>query len=388
MIHRFPARHLNHTTTAALLLSAATLISSPARAFRDAPNLLRAPSTLRLQARAVIEGNSVSLLPSTAATRAETRDWESPAHRAKVPLAVHLRSREERDGLRWERVSFVSEPGVTVPALVARPIGPVEPLPAVVVLHGLGGTKEGMAGLMTDLARRGYLALAIDARWHGERGPGLQAAMIRAYREGHGHPYVFDTVFDLFRTLDYLQTRPDVDPERLGMIGVSMGGQETWITAALDPRVKVAVPVIGVNSFRWQAEHDRWHARANLLPQVYEAVRADLNEPVMDARVYRAVWDRLTPGLMDRFDGPYLAPLIAPRPLLVLNGETDPLAPVEAARRAAAAVRRAYDAAGVPERFRFEAAPGVGHSFTDAERREALDWFDHWLKPADSAAVY
>ena len=48
---------------------------------------------------------------------------------------------------------------------------------------------------------------------------------------------MFETVADLFRTLDYLETRPDVDARRIGMIGVSMGGQETWITAALDPRV-------------------------------------------------------------------------------------------------------------------------------------------------------
>jgi len=96
--------------------------------------------------------------------------------------------------------------------------------------------------------------------------------------------------------------------------------------------------------------------------------------------VYRSVWDRLTPGLLDRFDGPQLLPLIAPRPLLVLNGETDPLVPVEGARLAADSARRAYEAAGVPERFRFEVAPGVGHAFTDQERRMALDWFDRWLK--------
>jgi dienelactone hydrolase len=191
-------------------------------------------------------------------------------------------------------------------------------------------------------------------------------------------------VADLFRTLDYLETRPDVDARRIGMIGISMGGQETWITAALDPRVRVAVPVIGVNAFAWTLQHDRWEARSRLLPQVYEAVRADLGEPTIDRRVYQSVWDRLTPGLLDRFDGPKLLPLIAPRPLLVLNGETDPLVPVEAARLAAESARRAYAAAGVPERFRFEVAPGVGHTFTAEERRLALDWFDRWLKGARS----
>jgi dienelactone hydrolase len=333
---------------------------------------------LRREARTVIEDEERPAPPSLPARR-ETRAW-GPGTGAKAPLQARIRSREERDGLLWERVSFVSEPGQVVPALVIRPIGPVHRLPAVVALHGLGGSKEGMAGLMEELARRGYLALAIDARWHGERGPGLQAAMIRAYRSGHGHPYVFDTVADLFRTLDYLETRPDVDARRIGMIGVSMGGQETWIAAALDPRVRVAVPVIGVNTFAWTAGHDRWQARSKLLPQVYEAIRADLGEPEVDTRVYRSVWDRLTPGLLDRFDGPRLLPLIAPRPLLVLNGEKDPLVPVEAARLAAESARRAYAAAGVPERFRFEVAPGVGHAFTDAERRLALDWFDRWLK--------
>src|SRR5262249_2199371 len=160
---------------------AGTLLSSPARAFRDAPDLLRDPSTLRFQARAVIERRPLSLLPSTAASRIESRAWESPSRReAAAPLDARIRSREGLNGLRRERVSFVSERGQVVPALVIRPLGPVERLPAVVVLHGLGGTKEGMAGLMEELARRGYLALAIDARWHGERGPGLQPAMIRA----------------------------------------------------------------------------------------------------------------------------------------------------------------------------------------------------------------
>jgi dienelactone hydrolase len=297
-----------------------------------------------------------------------------------APLQARIRSHEEREGLVRERLSFLGEPGQLVPALVLRPAEEMGRLPAVVVLHGLGGRKEQMTDLMEDLSRRGYLTLAIDARWHGERGPGLQAAMIRAFRSRRGHPYVYETVSDLFRTLDYLQSRSDVDGERIGMIGFSMGGQQTWITAALDTRVKVAVPAIGVNTFGWTVEHDQWRYRTRLLPRLYEAARSDLDEPEVNARVYREVWDRLTPGLFNRFDGPKLLPLIAPRPLLVLNGEEDPLVPIEAARLAADSARRAYKAAGVPERFRFDVAPDTAHTITTDQRRLALDWFDRWLK--------
>src|ERR1700694_2091801 len=80
---------------AALLLSAgilAALSASPAGAFRDAPDLLRDAGTLRLQARAVIEGKALSLLPSTAAARVETRAWESSPHReARGPLEARVR---------------------------------------------------------------------------------------------------------------------------------------------------------------------------------------------------------------------------------------------------------------------------------------------------------
>jgi dienelactone hydrolase len=347
------------------------------------------PFWLILGAAAAVSGlntRPAALSPAAADLRREARaviQWErSPG----LPLQTRSLGQETRDGLVWERIRFLAAPGQMVPALIARPEGATGRLPAVIALHGLGGSKAGMRSWLQELAGRGYLALAIDARWHGERGPGLQDALIRAYRSRRGHPYVFDTVADLFRTLDYLQSRPDVAGDRIGMLGISMGGQQTWITAALDPRVKVAVPMIGVNSFGWTVEHDRWRPRSALLPRVYDAVRADLGEPEVNARVYRSTWDRLTPGLLDRFDGPHLLPLIAPRPLLVLNGETDPLVPIEAARLAAESARLSYAAAGVPERFRFEVAP-AGHTVTPEQRRLALDWIDRWLKPAGDATT-
>jgi hypothetical protein len=71
----------------------------------------------------------------------------------------------------------------------------------------------------------------------------------------------------------------------------------------------------------------------------------------------------------------------------VLNGETDPLVPIAAARLAAESAGRAYAAAGVPDCFRFEVAAGAGHTVTPEQRRMALDWLDRWLKPAGSSAT-
>src|SRR5205085_2037768 len=85
----------------------------------------------------------------------------------------------------------------------------------------------------------------------------------------------YDTCWDLWRTVDYLVTRPEVDAERLGMIGFSMGGIETWLAASVDERIKVAVPAIGVQSFRWSLENDRWQGRARTIQAANDAGASD-----------------------------------------------------------------------------------------------------------------
>ena len=165
---------------AALCVGAALAVSLPSGAVRSSGE--EPAAALRRAARKVVQ-------------------WQDTA---RLPLGARIRSREEQEGLVRERLTYIGAPGQVVPALVMRPAGATARLPVVIALHGLGGSKEGMRGWMEELARKGYLALAIDARWHGERGPGLQQAMIRAYRSRRGHPYVFDTVSDLIRALDYL----------------------------------------------------------------------------------------------------------------------------------------------------------------------------------------
>lgn len=125
------------------------------------------------------------------------------------------------------------------------------------VLHGTGGSKEAMVPRLRELATRGFIAVAIDGRHHGARATqttrGMspyQEAILRAYRTGHGHPFLFDTVWDVMRLIDYLETRDDVDASRIGVMGISKGGMETYLAAAIDARIAAAVPLIGVQSFR------------------------------------------------------------------------------------------------------------------------------------------
>src|SRR5579862_2816347 len=121
------------------------------------------------------------------------------------------------------------------------------------------------------------------------------------------------------------------------MIGFSMGGIETWLAAAVDDRVKVAVPAIGVQSFRWSLEHERWQGRANTIKAAHEAAAKDLGEAQVNAKVCRALWSKVIPGILDQYDCPSMIRLFAPRPLLILNGENDPNCPLDGARLAFAA---------------------------------------------------
>ena len=74
-------------------------------------------------------------------------------------------------------------------------------------------------------------------------------AILDSYKNGREHPFFYDTVLDVMRLVDYLETRPDVDPLRIGLGGFSKGGIETYLAAAIDPRIAAAVAGHGVQSF-------------------------------------------------------------------------------------------------------------------------------------------
>lgn len=350
----------------------------------------------------VISASTPALLAETPSVYrlppAEVRKaFASLLDRPRIPLDVRQGPATlPLDGQIIERLSFASEKKADghverVPVLIIRPDGPTKRRPAVIVLHGTGGSKEGLKPWLVELAKEGIVAVAIDARYHGERegaSKGTEAyndAITRAWRSPNGqpqeHPFYYDTCWDLWRTIDYLESRADVDPKRIGMFGISMGGIQTWLAAAVDERVAVAVPAIAVQSFRWSLEHDRWQGRARTIADAHEAAAKDLGEPEVNAKVCRALWEKVIPGILGPFDGPSMLRLFAGRPLLILNGENDPNCPIEGAEVAFSAALSAFKDVGASDRLKVSVAEGVGHTITLDQHRETLEWFRTWLKP-------
>lgn len=307
--------------------------------------------------------------------------------RPRVPLNVTIVG-SESGMLAIEQGKFASEPGERVPFLLHRPADDKTKRPAVLVLHGTGGSKEGNKALLTELAERGFVALAIDGRYHGERVPGgakstkeYNEAIFRAYQtpEPRPHPLYFDTVWDVLRAVDFLQRHPAVDGKRIGVVGFSKGGIETWLAAAADERIQVAVPAIAVQSLRWSLENEKWQARAGTVKEAHLAVARELGKKELDAEVCRALWGRVLPGILDEFDCPQMLTAIAPRPLLILSGEKDPNCPLEGAKLAFAAAEEAYKARR--DCLKIDVATGVGHQVTDTQHKLFVRWLVTWLKP-------
>ncbi|MBI2684696.1 MAG: acetylxylan esterase [Acidobacteria bacterium] len=302
--------------------------------------------------------------------------------RPRVPAEAEVRLLERSGGLEIYHLAFRSEAGQAVPGIFLKSEGAAGKLPVVIVLHGTGGTKEGQLGLLKQFAAKGFLSVAIDGRYHGERTKARKgsaeyvAAMLRRYQTGKEYPFLYDTVWDVMRLIDYLSTRPDVDAKRIGAIGFSKGGMELYLAAAADPRIRAAVPCIGVQSFRWAIEHDAWQSRVGTFQAAADAAAKEQGEAQVNANVLRAFYDRVAPGVYSEFDGPKMVPLIAPRPLLVINGDSDARTPRPGLMECIDAARAAY---GDSRSFRFVLQEKTGHKVNPDILQSAVDWLATWL---------
>src|SRR5262245_19186782 len=307
--------------------------------------------------------------------------------RPRAPLAPEEKDLGEADGLSQMRFSFAADAEQRVPGILVKQAKSVGRRPVVVALHGTGGNKEGQLPLLKELAGQGFIGVAIDGRYHGARsraGRGsaeYNEAILRAYRNGREHPFLYDTVWDVLRLIDYLETREDVDSKRIGLIGFSKGGMETYLAAAVDPRVAVAVPCIGAQSFRWALENNAWQSRVETFQAALNGAAKDAGVTEINADFVRRFYDRVVPGVYKEFDGPEMLPLIAPRPLLVINGDSDARTPMPGVMESADRARKAYAGAGAEEKFQLLIQEKTGHAVTPTSRQAAIEWFVRWLEP-------
>ncbi|XP_022153900.1 uncharacterized protein LOC111021276 [Momordica charantia] len=254
--------------------------------------------------------------------------------------------------------------------------------PAIVFLHSTNKCKEWLRPLLEAYASRGYVAIAIDSRYHGERAKDkttYRDALISSWKRGDTMPFIFDTAWDLIKLADYLTEREDVDPSRIGITGESLGGMHAWFAAAADTRYAVVVPIIGVQCFRWAIDHDKWQARVESIKPVFEEARIELGLSEINKELVEKVWNRIAPGLSSQFHSIYSVPAIAPRPLLLLNGADDPRCPIGGLDAPVSRTQTAYRKLGCPDNFKFIAQPGIGHEMTPEMVKEASDWFDRFL---------
>lgn len=257
---------------------------------------------------------------------------------------------------RVERIVLQSAPGVPVPCSVYVPKKGPDRKPALLCPHGHSGRDRPVyQNAYQRFAKAGFIVLAKDgwgkqerrATGHGEAGGQLALT---------GTELMALELFDNVRCLDYLETRPDVDPERLVMAGISGGGSQTLYTAAIEPRLKAASPTCAVTTFR-----------------------ADLADTTMC--VCEMAHDILTVG-----DHGLLLAMAYPRPLLVVNGTRDPIFPVAGARAAAAQAKQLYAAGGRGDDVVL-AEFDSPHDWTNAMLDRQIAWFRHQLKLPELASL-
>jgi dienelactone hydrolase len=225
------------------------------------------------------------------------------------------------------------------------------------------GTNGGEEALGEALVRAGYVVLAPDAYWHGERvgtGPaGAREVQTEEQLSLHKlNLWLGRTLWGMFVrddqiALDYLCGRPEVDAGRIGATGMSMGSTRAWWLAAVDERVKATAAVACFTRY------------GNLIRH------GGLNQHGVYLFTY---------GLLRHFDSEGVLALIAPRPLLALTGDLDAGSPADGVRDLERQVGKVYSAVGASERFRSVLYPEVGHTVTPEMRKELLAWFDRWLR--------
>jgi len=341
------------------------------------------------------------------------KSWKSKA-RGKLLELLHyspqrcdpkaeIVERVDKGDFVREKIYFNTTPAIRVPAYLLLPKRNGKRMPAIVALHDHGGfylwgkeklvetedeppvlkdwrkTYYGDAAIASTLARMGYVVLVIDAFYWGERRmlldddpadfrerpASISQARISAFnqRSSQGEQLVGRTIFaagftwsglmlwDDVRSVDYLVSRPEVDPARIGCVGLSMGGFRSCHLAALDDRIKAAVIVGWMASFPRQLKHH---------------VRNTIGHTMV------------VPGLYRDMDYPDAASLAMPGAVLVINGKKDGLFEPTGVANCFDKLNQCYKKAGLPDRIR-TSLYDAPHEFSPQMQEEAWQWIKRWV---------
>jgi hypothetical protein len=303
--------------------------------------------------------------------RAEALLGQAPETRGGLNPRVVSEAR--REGYLERRVAFVSGNGDEIKGYLLIPDGASasSPRPAILALHS---TVNGGAGVTVgidsthrnryyglELARRGYVVLAVDVISSGERiYPGFGEFDTGGFdRQFPRWSAMGKMLHDHIRSVDYLTGLAEVDSSRIGTIGHSLGGYNAFFLQAFDPRIKAAVTscgfvCMGTSMYPFRFARQEWFVH-------FPNLRDYLRSGIVPCDMHEVM------------------ALCAPRPLFNYSARKDHIFPDFWATDAGLKqVRRLYQAIGASERF--EVVIGEGdHDFPDEIREQAYRWLDKWL---------
>ena len=288
--------------------------------------------------------------------RTKLRDSLGIPLQMPCPLQPRKIGEIQREGYRIEKIIFQTLPGIWMTANAYVPTAASQ-VPAVLCVHGhwRGATQDPVVqSRCIGLVKLGFFVLVVDAFGAGERGIG------RALGEYHGDMTAATLiptgtllagiqVYENMRAVDYLQSRPEVDPDRIGVTGASGGGNQSMYVGALDERLKCVVPTCSVGNY-----------------QAFLGVACCMCETAPDALTYTEL------------DG--VLGMVAPRGLMVISATRDAVQfSVTEAKKSLVGAKKIYDLYNRSENVRhaiFEA----GHDYNEAMREAMYGWMTLHLK--------
>ncbi|HBH84677.1 MAG TPA: hypothetical protein DDY34_12835 [Bacteroidales bacterium] len=292
----------------------------------------------------------------------------------QVPLNTVLRETIQKDGYRIESVTYDVQPGEIIPALILIPdnVTSSNPAPGIAVWHQHNGEyhlgKSEPAGLAGNpmhftavaLVREGYVALCPDSLCFEERQDptgklkGGNYERFEFLREVvRGRSLAWKDILDMKVSVDFLSQRPEVNSDRLGCYGHSMGSTHAWLVGPLEPRLKC---IIG-----------------NCCLPTYDAIE--------ETHILHC-FPNFVPGWKKYGDTPEIAALIAPRALHLNFGEMDSGSPIESVKKGLSRIAEVYKKAGADDKFTSYIEPGAEHVLSETMWQYVKECFAKHLKTA------